>query len=110
VNSCRTAQEEANTTLTPTENTGFSFHAWPNPNTGNEVTLEWKGLTTMDATITVKVYDNLGRTVLLKSIDRTITENNWSDSLTFPQTLSKGHYVIETIAGGEREYVKMIVE
>ena len=110
VNSCRTAQEEANTTLTPTENTGFSFHAWPNPNTGNEVTLEWKGLTTMDATITVKVYDNLGRTVMVKSVDRTSTDNSWKDSITFPQTLSKGQYVIETIVGGEREYVKMIVE
>ena len=110
VNNCRTAQEEANTTLTPTENTGFSFHAWPNPNSGNEVTLEWKGLTTLDATITVKVYDNLGRTVMVKSVDRTSTDNSWKDSITFPQTLSKGQYVIETIAGGERAYVKMIVE
>jgi hypothetical protein len=110
VTNCRTAQEEATTTLTPAENSGFSFHAWPNPNTGNEVTLEWKGLTTLDATITVKVYDNLGRTVMVKSVDRTSTENTWRESLTFPQTLSKGQYVIETIAGGEREYVKMIVE
>jgi hypothetical protein len=110
VNNCRTAQEESTTPLTPIENTGFSFHAWPNPNTGTEVTLEWKGLTTLDATITVKVYDNLGRTVLVKSVDRISTENTWRESLTFPQTLSKGQYVIETIAGGEREYVKMIVE
>jgi hypothetical protein len=56
------------------------------------------------------VYDNLGRTVMVKSVDRTSTDNSWKDSITFPQTLSKGQYVIETIAGGERAYVKMIVE
>ena len=84
--------------------------AWPNPNEGTQVNLKWEGLSTTDATITVKVYDAQGKLVYVKSVKRGDETPTWTETVAFGQVLSQGQYVIETVHEGSRQYVKMIVE
>jgi hypothetical protein len=83
--------------------------AWPNPNEGTEVNLKWEGLSTTDATITVKVYDAQGKLVYVKSVKRGDETPIWTETVAFGQVLSQGQYVIETVHEGSRQYVKLMV-
>ena len=84
--------------------------AWPNPNEGSSVNLKWEGLSEMDATITLKVYDSQGKVVFLQSLTREDKSSLHAASISFGQVLPAGQYIIESIHDGSRQYVKLIVE
>jgi hypothetical protein len=83
--------------------------AWPNPNSGDIVVLKWEGLSRMDHTITVRIFDATGREVLLKSVDYDL-QGTATDELVFPVRLSKGLYTVESVHDDRYVYTKLIIE
>jgi hypothetical protein len=93
-----------------TGNGEIMLTAWPNPNEGSEITVKWMGLSPKDPTISVKIYDAVGKLISVQSVKRNTLQTEWVETLKFPTNLSKGQYLLESIYLGERQYLNIIVK
>lgn len=82
--------------------------AWPNPNQGNSVNLKWEGLSIDDGEITVRIYDAIGKSVLLKTLNKG-NAVTFETNLDFWKLLSSGVYTIESAHNGTTLYQKLVV-
>jgi hypothetical protein len=89
------------------ENT--SLTVWPNPNAGNTVNLKWDGLAEDESEITIRVYDVLGSSVYLKTIQKG-NNKSFETTIDFWKHLSKGVYSIETAVGNQTLHQKLIIQ
>lgn len=82
--------------------------AWPNPNQGSSVNLKWEGLSESDGEITIRIYDALGKSVLLKTLNKGDV-SEFETNLEFWKVLASGVYTIETVHNGTTLYQKLVV-
>lgn len=81
---------------------------WPNPNQGNLVNLRWTGLSGTDAEVTIRIYDAIGKSIYLKTLQKG-DANEYETTVEFWKTLSSGVYTIETVHNGFTHYQKLMV-
>jgi hypothetical protein len=82
------------------------MHVFPNPTTGNEVTVEIKGIKDAE-TIPVSIYDQMGREWMKQILVVDPNSGTASGLFAFEKGLPKGMYLIK--AGPSQVLIKKFV-
>ena len=91
--------EEANSSA-------FQFNVFPNPNDGNNLSIEWGHSNSELGSATITIRDAAGKQVISENITNT---NRETIQIAFTTPLSSGFYIVEMQIGSKRMEKKLVV-
>ena len=87
---------------------GPSITTWPNPNTGEALSMRITGIDPAADQLNITVMDAMGRMVHQEAM--MVIAPAWSGTITFSNTLPSGAYVVQVNAGEQRWTERWVVE
>lgn len=85
----------------------LEMNVWPNPGTGEQLSLGIAGLEATDENVELTVLDAMGRVVLTRTV--TVDAGQWNGTLQFPSTLPTGQYFVRMRMGDRVEQQRFVV-